>query len=85
MLDMGQHPRGVDAQKKFFSILPWGGEAGEKFLGYPPTIPPLILPKMGQKFQIFLKKTPGASMAGNFFLETSLGVTYGYPMGKKNF
>ena len=67
MLDMGQHPRGVDAQKNFFSILPWGGEAGEKCLGYPPTIPPLILPKMGQKFQIFLKKTPGASMAGNFF------------------
>ena len=70
MLDMGQHPRGVDAQKKFFSILPWGGEAGEKFLGYPPTIPPLILPKMGQKFNIFLKiseKVPWEANGREFY------------------
>ena len=28
------------AAEKFFPILPWGGKAAEKFLGYPPTIPP---------------------------------------------
>ena len=57
------------AATKFFSKVPWGGEAGEKFLGYPPTIPPLILPKIGQKLQIFLKKTPWVSMVVRCFSE----------------
>ena len=58
------------AAAKFFSKLPWGGEAGEKFLGYPPTIPPLILPKMGQKFNIFLKiseKVPWEANGREFY------------------